>query len=327
MAYEARAMQPLLLPDLVEIGQMNPGRWRHIADTFVELGMLVPDYCLDGFLYDAAARGPWTERTALAAGMLLLAVAAVAATLWLFNRRLRATVLARTAELHAVNEQLRAVFDHTIDFLGVLEADGTVREVNRAALEFSAASSGTWSAGRSGRTWWTHSARRAIPAGAAWSWHAAAFGARRGRHTRTPRAGYTSSTSRSADPRRHGPRGAARRGGVRPHRAEAGGAGAAPSYQEWERTFDTVPDLICLLDRQHRIQRVNRAMCERLGERPEELVGERCTFLVHGARPTRTPAPTGPAPRRPGAYLRDGAAQLGGWYIVSASPLHDERGG
>ena len=34
----------------------------------------------------------------------------------------------------------------------------------------------------------------------------------------------------------------------------------AAAKDEWERTFDAVPDLIAILDRQHRIVRVNAAM-------------------------------------------------------------------
>ena len=30
---------------------MNPGRWRHIADTYADIGMLPKDFPLDGFLY------------------------------------------------------------------------------------------------------------------------------------------------------------------------------------------------------------------------------------------------------------------------------------
>jgi len=52
LIYEATAMRGLILPDLIEIGHMNPSRWRHMADTFVKVGMLQPDYSLEGFLYD-----------------------------------------------------------------------------------------------------------------------------------------------------------------------------------------------------------------------------------------------------------------------------------
>jgi diguanylate cyclase (GGDEF)-like protein/PAS domain S-box-containing protein len=53
LLYEARAMQRLILPDLVELGYMNPGRWRHIADSYASLGMMPRDYDFAGFLFDA----------------------------------------------------------------------------------------------------------------------------------------------------------------------------------------------------------------------------------------------------------------------------------
>jgi PAS domain S-box/diguanylate cyclase (GGDEF) domain len=52
LLYEARAMQRLILPDLVELGYMNPGRWRHIADSYANLGMLPRGYDFDGFLFE-----------------------------------------------------------------------------------------------------------------------------------------------------------------------------------------------------------------------------------------------------------------------------------
>ena len=44
--------------------------------------------------------------------------------------------------------------------------------------------------------------------------------------------------------------------------------GMARAKEEWERTFDSVPDLIALLDDQRRILRVNKAMADRLGKCP-----------------------------------------------------------
>lgn len=50
--------------------------------------------------------------------------------------------------------------------------------------------------------------------------------------------------------------------------------------QEWERTFDTVPDLIEIIDRHFRIVRVNRAMAGRMGVGPGEAVGSPCHDLI-----------------------------------------------
>jgi diguanylate cyclase (GGDEF)-like protein len=52
LQFEANAMRALILPDLIEIGHMNPGRWQRMADSFIEVGMGNPDFSLDGFLYD-----------------------------------------------------------------------------------------------------------------------------------------------------------------------------------------------------------------------------------------------------------------------------------
>jgi diguanylate cyclase (GGDEF)-like protein len=54
LAYEAKRMEMLVQPSLVELGYMNPGRWQHIVDTYIDLGMLSKSYQLDGFLYKEA---------------------------------------------------------------------------------------------------------------------------------------------------------------------------------------------------------------------------------------------------------------------------------
>jgi ABC-type nitrate/sulfonate/bicarbonate transport system substrate-binding protein len=52
LLFEARAMQDLIFPTLIEMGHMNEGRWRHIADTFALLGDLQENFNLKGYLYD-----------------------------------------------------------------------------------------------------------------------------------------------------------------------------------------------------------------------------------------------------------------------------------
>ena len=52
---------------------------------------------------------------------------------------------------------------------------------------------------------------------------------------------------------------------------------------EWERTFDAVPDTICILDMHHNIIRANRAMIETFSSSYEELIHTKCFKSVHGA--------------------------------------------
>jgi PAS domain S-box-containing protein len=96
---------------------------------------------------------------------------------------------------------------------------------------------------------------------------------------------------------------------------------------EWERTFDAVPDLVAILDGRHHVVRVNRAMANRLGVRPEDAVGLPCYRCVHGAK---DPPPFCPHSQ----LLADGKEhtaevhepRLGGYFMVSVSPLRDAEG-
>lgn len=97
--------------------------------------------------------------------------------------------------------------------------------------------------------------------------------------------------------------------------------------EEWERTFDVVPDLIAIIDNNYRISRVNRAMALKLGMTPEECVGQICYRTVHGAEESPSHCPHR-------LLLEDGLehtaemneSSLGGDYLVSVSPLRDAKG-
>jgi len=102
---------------------------------------------------------------------------------------------------------------------------------------------------------------------------------------------------------------------------------AARAKLEWERTFDSVPDLITILDPDQRIIRVNRAMAERLGMTPATCVGLLCNECVHDRS-----APIASCPHQ--FTLADGQnhtmemhdERLGGDFLISTSPIHDQDG-
>jgi PAS domain S-box-containing protein len=101
----------------------------------------------------------------------------------------------------------------------------------------------------------------------------------------------------------------------------------ARAQQDWERTFDAVPDLIAILDLQHRVVRANRAMAQRLGAEPHACAGLACYHCVHGRD-----APPDGCPHA--LLLADGREhiaevhedRLGGDFLVSCTPLTDRRG-
>ena len=97
--------------------------------------------------------------------------------------------------------------------------------------------------------------------------------------------------------------------------------------QEWERTFDSVPDMIMLLDQDLRITRVNRAQAAHLGISLEELIGKPCSFACYGSE-----SPPDGCPYT--HLLRDGEAHrveaclpgINGHFLITITPLHDEAG-
>lgn len=96
---------------------------------------------------------------------------------------------------------------------------------------------------------------------------------------------------------------------------------------EWERTFASVPDLITILDNQHRVLRVNEAMAKRLGLTPDECVGLPCYEAIHGMLLPPSFCPHSKT-------LEDGCRHVAelhvdrfdGDFIVTTTPLLDEKG-
>jgi two-component system, chemotaxis family, CheB/CheR fusion protein len=97
--------------------------------------------------------------------------------------------------------------------------------------------------------------------------------------------------------------------------------------EEWEQTFNTVPDLVAILDDQHRIARVNRAMADRLGLTPDQCVGLRCHEAVHGTWETPETCPHVLTCRDGREHVAEvHEPRLGGDFLVSTTPRFDEQG-
>jgi len=123
--FEAKRMAALLRTDLIEIGYMNPGRWRHIAETYADLGLLPRNFSLDGFLYV-----PETERDLrwlYAMLVLLLVGSAILFYIQRNNRRL-SEALAASREAHELlrisEERHRLLADNAADVIWMMNLDG-----------------------------------------------------------------------------------------------------------------------------------------------------------------------------------------------------------
>ncbi len=96
--------------------------------------------------------------------------------------------------------------------------------------------------------------------------------------------------------------------------------------EEWERTFDSVPDMVAIIDTGHRIVRVNTAMAKRLGAKAEKYIGQLCYEAVHGL--------SNPPPFCPHSRTIENGRQyivevheerLGGDFEVSTTPMYDDQ--
>jgi two-component system, cell cycle sensor histidine kinase and response regulator CckA len=98
------------------------------------------------------------------------------------------------------------------------------------------------------------------------------------------------------------------------------------AHKEWELTFNATPDLVSVVDREYRLVRVNRAMADRLGAEPEDLVGKRC-FEAFGAGALCEGCPHNRVLEE-GRILTGEVAlgALGGSFQVSCSPYYDRDG-
>ncbi len=96
--------------------------------------------------------------------------------------------------------------------------------------------------------------------------------------------------------------------------------------QEWESTFDSVPDPILILDGDMRVRRLNMALGSRLGVHPRSLVGK---FLVEVAEE----AGSSEVSERIQALAASSSCssgeltipRWGGHFLVAVSPFHDRE--
>ena len=118
LRFEAEAIRKIMLPDLIQVGHMNPGRWRHIARTYEKLGLITVDVSLEGFLYNPDPEKDYTRLKRVAVGICLVFAIAIF-ILWFFNRKLAKEV----AERREVEKTLRDR-EHLLNEMGSLARIG-----------------------------------------------------------------------------------------------------------------------------------------------------------------------------------------------------------
>jgi PAS domain S-box-containing protein len=99
------------------------------------------------------------------------------------------------------------------------------------------------------------------------------------------------------------------------------------SRQEWMETFDLIPDMITILDNQHRIVRANKAAVDKLGVSPQDIIGLHCYNCVHGMQESPPFCPHS-------LMLKDGKEHVADFHeeklgmdlLVSVTPIYNSNG-
>ncbi|MGF1695627.1 EAL domain-containing protein [Vibrio lamellibrachiae] len=93
LRFEANAMRKLIIPDLIQMGNMNPDRWQHMVNTFIKSGLIENDKHFDGFIYDPEPYHipKWLFLVLSAAFLLVIVTSSIIFYLHRFNIRLAET--------------------------------------------------------------------------------------------------------------------------------------------------------------------------------------------------------------------------------------------
>lgn len=124
LRYEAERTYQMIRPDLIEVGYSNPGRWRHIIETYQRYGLMPADADLSRFFYQRSpAEVPiWLWSLLAVLGGVALLLALILWPLSRLNRRLsleiqerrkaEALLLAAQAEAEQANLAKRQFLAH-----------------------------------------------------------------------------------------------------------------------------------------------------------------------------------------------------------------------
>lgn len=140
LLFEANEMEKLILPELVEMGNMNEGRWSHILEIHKALGLMPASTQLNGFIYE---KKPSLYESVKNIGFFILGIVAILfAGILVYGIMVRRAVKIKTREqreameaLAVSEERYRTLVEQASE--GIMICDPSLRfvQVNSAALK------------------------------------------------------------------------------------------------------------------------------------------------------------------------------------------------
>ena len=136
LQYEANASRELIQPLLVQIGHMNPERWRHIQKIFTELEFLETGSDIDGLIYQEHQVTPqwlrWIGDNWLSLAIGLATIFILLLMFLLFE--MKRIIHRRTTELAESEKNLRTLIDTEPACVKTLDKNGHLLSMNAAGL-------------------------------------------------------------------------------------------------------------------------------------------------------------------------------------------------
>ena len=134
LRYEAREMEQLIQPKLVELGHINPGRFKHMADVLVRLKLTEPDYSLDGFIFDPNY-SPQRKWLLILFGASV-GVLVIGTICWFINRHLALTVAEKTRKYKESQQRFHNLITLLPEMVWESDLQGNLTYVNKAGLDY-----------------------------------------------------------------------------------------------------------------------------------------------------------------------------------------------